>query len=93
MKILIHGALVCGLALTLAACGGSNNDGGGGGSSAAQDSVGAGFQSAFNAGNSAEDGSAGGVAGAVDTTLATPRNPVTGDVNAISFTTDPIDIP
>ena len=93
MKILMHGALACGLALTLAACGGSDNDGGNDGrSGAVQNGFGAGFQSAFNAGNSAEDNDPGGIAGAVDTSIA-PRNPAAGDLNAISFTTDPVDIP
>ena len=91
MKILMHGALACGLALTLAACGGSDNDNDRR-SGAVQNGFGAGFQSAFNAGNSAEDNDAGGVAGAVDTTI-NPRNPAAGDLNAISFTTDPVDIP
>ena len=78
----------------LAACG--DGDGGVGQppvqTQTPQQRVGANFAAAFDKGTAAEDGVPGGVPGPVDTTI--DPNPVAaGDIIAVSFTTDPDDVP
>ena len=94
MKTIMHGAMAFGLALTLAACGGGDGDDGDDqvGATPLQNGFGPGFQAAFNSGAGADDGLAGGSAGAVDATVE-PIDPGPGDLIALSLTTDPVDVP
>jgi len=101
MHSIIRIAIAISAAALLAACGGSgNDDDDDGGAATLQQGFGANFAAAFDGtgtggsggGGGADDGEPGGVAGAVDVT-AEPNSVTAGDIIAVSFTTDPDDIP